>query len=273
MSCRASKKKSQAAPADPVPGQPLVLPDDKEQYQAGSPSGKSSAEAHRQHFPSSCRQPRSNNTRRARPHSDQSQEHPSKAPRLSTSQPPDQSKERPAKAAPISASKPPPPRRPPQAARQAEAAADKLTRLQSKQAYLRKDRDRLQLQATIVGARIPITLSDILALELSLDKHCAVRDHQDQRLRALPAELASLYLQLRLPFGQQEYLTSIQAPPRWEHCQCRANISKKQPSVRHNPVLPGHIYIRAPLKVLKQSSFLMLTRIISEASNTGQQTT
>ena len=38
-------------------------------------------------------------------------------------------------------------------------------------------------------------------------------------------------------------------------------------------VLPGHIYIRAPLKVLKQSNFLMQTRIISEANNTGQQTT
>ena len=142
---------------------------------------------------------------------DKSEERPSKAPRLATSQPPDQSKERPAKAAPISASKPPPPRRPPLAAQRAKAAADKLTRLQSKQAYLRKDRDRQQLQATIVGARIPKALSDIPALELSLDKHCAVRDHQDQRLRALPAELASLYLQLQLPFGQQEYLTKIQA--------------------------------------------------------------
>ena len=48
---------------------------------------------------------------------------------------------------------------------------------------------------------------------------------------------------------------------------------KEQPSVRHNPVLPGHIYIRAPLKVLKQSSFPMQTRIISEANNIGQQTT
>ena len=49
--------------------------------------------------------------------------------------------------------------------------------------------------------------------------------------------------------------------------------SKEQPFVRHNPVLLGHIYIRAPSKVLKQSSFLMQTRIISEANNTGQQTT
>ena len=36
--------------------------------------------------------------------------------------------------------------------------------------------------------------------------------------------------------------------------------SKEQPLVRHNPVLPGHIYIRAPPKELKQSSFLMQTR-------------
>ena len=157
MSCRGSKKKLQAPPAAPVPSQPFVLPDAKERYQGGSPSGKSSAEAHQQHFPSSCRQPRSSSTRKAGPHSDQSeerpakaprlspsqppdqsQERPSKAPRLATSQPPGQSKERPAKAAPISASKPPPPsRRSPTVAQLAKAAADKLTRLQLRQAYLR----------------------------------------------------------------------------------------------------------------------------------------
>ena len=49
--------------------------------------------------------------------------------------------------------------------------------------------------------------------------------------------------------------------------------SKEQSLVRHNPVLPGHIYIRAPPKVLKQFSFLIQTRNISEANNTGQQTT
>ena len=57
MSCRGSKKKLQAPIAAPVPSQPLVLLDAKERYQGGSPSGKSSAEAHQQHFPSTCRQP------------------------------------------------------------------------------------------------------------------------------------------------------------------------------------------------------------------------
>ena len=84
--------------AAPIPSQPLVLPDAKERYQGGSPSGKSSAEAHQQHFPSTCRQPRSSNTRKARPYSDQSEERPAKAPRLSLSQPPDQSQEHPSEA-------------------------------------------------------------------------------------------------------------------------------------------------------------------------------
>ena len=35
----------------------------------------------------------------------------------------------------------------------------------------------------------------------------------------------------------------------------------------------SHIHIRVPLKVLKQSSLLVQTRIIPEANNTGQQTT
>ena len=248
----------------------MSLPDPKERYQGGSPSCKSSAEGHQQHFPSSCRQPRSTSTRRARTHSDHSEERPSKAPRLATSQPPDQSKEhpsesprrsptqppdktqehpsksrrrspsqppdrsqerpskaprlttsqppgqskeRPSKAAPISVKKPPPPppRRIQNGAQQARAAAEKLARLQSRQAHLQKDQDRQQLQSTTVAARIPQALSDIPALQLVLDKHFAFRDYQELRLRSLPAELATLYLQLRLPYGQPKILARIQA--------------------------------------------------------------
>ena len=94
---------------------------------------------------------------------------------------------------------------------QAKAAADKLARLQSRQAHLRKDRDRHQLQSTVVASRIPQALSDIPSLQLVLDKHFAFRDYQELRLRSLPAELATLYLQLRLPYGQPEILARIQA--------------------------------------------------------------